>query len=186
MAAESDPPTVELIAAARNGDRAALDRLFTLAYDELHHMAHLVRRRGDGETLRTTALVHEAYFKLKPDRELAIQDQAHFTHIVARAMRQVLVDGARRRRAERRGGDATPVTLDESVRAAPMRTEEILALEEALEELERVDPRKAKVVECRFFGGLSVEETAAALDISTPTVKRDWRVARAWLAQAIA
>lgn len=186
MQSAHDPPTVELIRAAREGDRAALDRLFTMAYDELHHLAHLARRRGAGETLCTTVLVHEAYFKLKPDRGLAIEDRAHFTYIVARAMRQVVVDDARRRRAEKRGGNDLAVTFEDSAKAAPVRSDQVLALEEALERLEEVDPRKAKIVECRFFAGLSVEETAAAMGISTPTVKRDWRVARAWLAQAIA
>lgn len=185
MSSSQDPPTAQLIQAARDGDRAALDRLFTLAYEELRHLAHLVRRRGAGETLCTTVLVHEAYFKLKPDRGLDIEDRAHFTYIVARAMRQVVVDAARRRTAEKRGGDEVAITFDESASAAPVHSEQVIALEEALEELERIDPRKAKIVECRFFGGLSVEETAVVVGISTPTVKRDWRVARAWLAQAI-
>ena len=179
------PPTVELIRAAREGDREAVDRLFSLAYGELRHLAHLVRRRGAGETLNTTALVHEAYLKLRPERGLEIEDRAHFTYIVARAMRQVVVDAARRKAADKRGGSDTPVTLDESIRAAPVRVEELIALGDALDELERVDPRKARVVECRFFGGLTVEETAEALGISPPTVKRDWRVARAWLGQAL-
>ena len=181
-----DPPTLQLIQAARQGDREALDRLFTLAYEELRHLAHVVRRRGAGETLCTTVLVHEAYFKLRPDRGLDIEDRAHFTYIVARAMRQVVVDVARRKSAEKRGGDQVAVTFDESASSSPIRSDQLIALEEALETLESVDPRKAQIVECRFFGGLSVDETAAALGISAPTVKRDWRVARAWLAQAIA
>ena len=180
-----EPLTLELIRAARDGDRDAVDRLFSRAYDELRHLAHVVRRRGAGQTLCTTVLVHEAYLKLKPDRRLSIRDQAHFNHIVARAMRQVVIDAARRKSAEKRGGDEVLVTFDESSNAASARSEQVLALEEALQQLEKVDPRRAKIVECRFFGGLTVEETAAALDISTPTVKRDWRVARAWLAQAI-
>ena len=185
MSAFRNFPTLELIREARDGDREALDRLFSLAYDELHQLARVVRRRGASETLCTTALVHEAYFKLKPGRSLGIEDRAHFTHIVARAMRQVVVDVARRRQAGNRGGDEVPVTFQESANAAPLRSDQVIALEDALEELERVDPRKARIVECRFFGGLTIEETATALGISPPTVKRDWRVARAWLAQTI-
>ena len=177
--------TKELIRAARSGDRAATDRLFEGAYEELRQLAHVVRRRGAGETLNTTALVHEAYFKLSPGKGLALNDRAHFVYIVARAMRQVLVDSARKRMADKRGGGQIAVTLDGQAEAAAVRPEQIIVLEEALAELEAVHPRRAKVVECRFFGGLSVEETAAFLGISTPTVKRDWRVARAWLAQAI-
>lgn len=179
------PPTIELIRAARNGDREAVDRLFSLAYGELRHLAHIVRRRGASQTLNTTALVHEAYLKLRPEQGLTVEDRAHFTYIVARAMRQVVVDAARRKAAEKRGGGEAAVTLDESLRAAPVRAEQLVQLEDALRELEQVDPRRAKIVECRFFGGLTVEETAAALGVSAPTVKRDWRVARAWLAQAI-
>jgi len=181
----SGPPTVELIRAARDGDRDALDRLFSLAYGELRHLAQLVRRRGAGQTLNTTALVHEAYLKLRPDQGLALEDRAHFTYIVARAMRQVLVDAARRKTAAKRGGGEAAVTLDESVSAAPVRAGQLMQLEEALQQLEQVDPRRARIVECRFFGGLSVDETAGALGISAATVKRDWRVARAWLAQSI-
>lgn len=181
----TDPPTVELIRAAREGNREAVDRLFSLAYGELRHLAHVVRRRGAGQTLNTTALVHEAYLKLRPDDALALEDRAHFTYIVARAMRQVVVDAARRRTAAKRGGGEAVVTLEESMTSAPVRAEQLLKLEAALRELEQVDTRRASIVECRFFGGLTVEETAHALGISTPTVKRDWRVARAWLAQAI-
>jgi RNA polymerase sigma factor (TIGR02999 family) len=177
--------TVELIRAAREGDRDAVDRLFSLAYDELRHLARLVRRRGAGQTLNTTALVHEAYLKLQPERGLSLVDRAHFTYVVARAMRQVVVDAARRRLAAKRGGDDAVVTLDESISATPVRAEQLIRLEETLRELEQADPRRAKIVECRFFGGLTVEETAHALGISAPTVKRDWRVARAWLAQSL-
>lgn len=177
--------TVQLLHAARDGDDEAVDRLFTLAYGELRHLARLVRRRGAGETLDTTALVHEAYLKLTPGRAMDIKDRAHFTYIVARAMRQVLVDAARRKGAAKRRGGEVAVTLEEGLAAAPMRSAQLVALEEALSELERVDPRRAKIVECRFFGGLTVEETAEVLDVSAPTVKRDWRVARAWLADAI-
>jgi RNA polymerase sigma-70 factor (ECF subfamily) len=179
-ASESD-----LVAAVRRGEKQAIDRLFSLAYDELRHLAHLVRARSDSATLQTTALVHEAYFKLKPERPLSLEDRAHFTYVVARAMRQVLVDDARKRAAEKRGGDLLPVTLTDDVASDGLELHQLLALDEALETLGRFDPRKASIIECRFFGGLSVEETATALGVSTPTVKRDWRVARAWLAQAL-
>ncbi len=177
--------TVQLIEAARQGDARAIDRLYELAYDELRHLARVVRRRGAGETLNTTALVHEAYFKLAPGRELAIRDRAHFTYIVARAMRQVLIDEARRKTAAKRGGQQDWLTLQDDANAAPIRPEELVAMEEALVDLEAFDPRRAQVVECRFFGGLSVEETAEALGVGSATVKRDWRVARAWLADAL-
>ena len=178
--------TVELIQAARDGDRDAVDRLFSLAYGELKELAHLIRGRDGAQTLNTTALVHEAYLKLRPERGLDLDDRAHFTHIVARAMRQVVIDEARRRSAEKRGGGDVAVTLDESLWQGPVRAEELLKLDDAMTELEHVDPRRARIVECRFFGGLSVEETASALGVSTPTVKRDWRVARAWLVEAMA
>jgi RNA polymerase sigma factor (TIGR02999 family) len=175
--------TEALLRGAREGDREALDTLFTLAYDELRRIARRVRG-GRNETLSTTALVHEAYLKLLPSAVPA-NDAAHFKLLIARAMREVLIDGARRRHASKRGGTDLAVTLDEELQAAPLKAVELLELHSALEELERVDSRRAAVVECRFFGGLDVEETAAALDLSTATVKRDWRVARAWLAQAM-
>lgn len=182
----SESPTLGLIRAARDGDRDAVDRLFSLAYDELRHLAHVIRSRGSGQTLNTTALVHEAYLKLQPNEGLALEDRAHFTHIVARAMRQVVVDAARRKAADKRGGGTPDATLDESSGSQPLRAEQLVQLDDALKDLEVLDPRRAKIVECRFFAGLTVEETAAALGVSSPTVKRDWRVARAWLAQSIA
>jgi len=178
------PTTEELLRGAREGDKESLDALFALAYDELRRIARRVRD-GRNETLSTTALVHEAYLKLLPS-SLPANDAAHFKLLIARAMREVLIDGARRRHAGKRGGDDVAVTLDDDLQAVPLKAAELLELHAALEDLERVDPRRAAVVECRFFGGLDVEETAAALDLSTATVKRDWRVARAWLAQAIA
>jgi len=184
--ADSDPEVAELIRAARRGERDAIDRLFSLAYEELRRLARLVRRQGAGNTLDTTALVHEAYLKLGRGRALAVEDRAHFTYIVARAMRQVVVDGARRRLTARRGGGDVAVTLDEAASPTPVRPERLIQLEEALQELEQADPRRAQVVECRFFGGMGVEDTARALGVSVPTVKRDWRVARAWLAQSLA
>ena len=171
--------TVELVRSAREGDRGAVDRLFALAYAELLERAHGLRRSG------APALVHEAYLKLRPGRELDIEDSTHFGYVMVRAMRQVLVDQARRRGAAKRGGGDEVLTLHDHDGAVSIRSEQLLALDDALERLAAFDPRRAQVVECRFFCGLSVEETAETLRISEPTVKRDWRVARAWLAQEL-
>jgi RNA polymerase sigma factor (TIGR02999 family) len=177
--------TIEsLLRGAREGNRESFDALFSLAYDELRRIAKSVR--GDRlSTLSTTALVHEAYLKLLPSKVPA-NDAAHFKLLIARAMREVLIDAARRRQAGKRGGGEIAITLDDALQAAPLKAAELLELHEALEELSRVDPRRAAVVECRFFGGLDVDETASALNLSTATVKRDWRTARAWLSHALA
>jgi RNA polymerase sigma factor (TIGR02999 family) len=175
--------TQELLRGAREGDKESLDALFTLAYQELRRIAHAVRQ-GRDQTLSTTAIVHEAYLKLLPSGVPA-NDAVHFKRLIARAMRDVLVDAARRSGAQKRGGDNISVTLDDEVQAIAVKSAELLELEEALRQLEAVDKRRAAVVECRFFGGLSVEETAAALELSTATVNRDWRIARAWLAQSL-
>ncbi|HVF39083.1 MAG TPA: ECF-type sigma factor [Gemmatimonadaceae bacterium] len=182
-ARESFARTEVLLRGAREGDRASLDALFALAYDELRRIARRVRR-GSPETLSTTALVHEAYLKLLP-ATVPANDAAHFKLLIARAMREALIDAARRRHADKRGGGELAITLDESIQSVPLKAAELLDLHHALEDLNRVDPRRAAVVECRFFGGLDVEETAEALDLSTATVKRDWRIARAWLAHAL-
>ena len=175
--------TEGLLRGARAGDKEALDTLFTLAYEELRRIARKVR--GDrNATLSTTALVHEAYLKLIPS-SLPAKDAAHFKLLIARAMREVLIDAARRRTATKRGGGDLAVTLDDTLQAAPLKAAELIELHEALEELSRLDPRRASVVECRFFGGLDIDETAEALGLSTATVKRDWRVARAWLAHTL-
>ena len=175
--------TEDLLRGARGGDKQSLDSLFTLAYDELRRIARRVR--GDhAQTLSTTALVHEAYLKLLPSG-IPANDAAHFKLLIARAMREVLIDAARRRQAGKRGGGDLAVTLDDDIQAMPLKAAQLLDLHDALEELNRVDPRRAAVVECRFFGGLDIDETAAALGLSTATVKRDWRVARAWLAHSL-
>lgn len=186
----SSPPhggeITRLLRAARAGDDAAVERLIELAYDELRALARRVRVGRERETLNTTALLHEAYLKLAPGGFESVSDGLHFRRLMARAMRQVLVDAARRRSRVKRGGDAAPVTLDTALhRVETIEPETLLDLDRALEELRSVDERRADVVECRFFGGLDVSETADALGTSTATVKRDWRVARAWLAQAI-
>lgn len=183
-----DSPTGVLLVAARAGDTAAFDRLFARVYDELARVAHRVRRRsGDGETLDTTALVHETYLKLLPAHrgDRAWHDRAHFLAIAACAMRQVLVNAAHARLAEKRGGGAVGVPIDDVAVAAPVRPEHLIALDEALAQLAVLDARQARVVEARVFAGLTAEETAEVLGVSVPTVQRDWRAARAWLARAL-
>ena len=174
-----------LLAALREGDRSALDRIFPLVYEELRDRAHgqLARRRS-GDTLSTTALVHESYLKLAGSSHQSYHDRIHFFAVASRAMRQILVDYARRATAGKRDGGRA-VSLEPERIADAGRSEELLALDEALESLERLDPRLAKIVELRFFGGLSVEETADVMEISPRTVKRDWRKARAFLFDAV-
>ena len=170
----------------RRGRRDALDDVVPLIYDELRRIAaiQLSGERPD-HTLNTTALVHEAYFKLVDIRRVDWQDRAHFFAVAARQMRRILIDHARRRRREKRGGDAVLVPLDEAAGLPSMDAESLILLDDALEALEKRSERQARVVECRCFVGLSVDETAAALDISTATVKRDWAFARAWLNQQL-
>jgi RNA polymerase sigma factor (TIGR02999 family) len=177
----SSSPVTQLLHSARGGDTEALDQLIPLVYDELRHLARLVRSDRGYATINTTGLVHEAYEKLLPS-DVEWQDRTHFFRVAARAMRQVLIDAARKRQAEKRGGSKKNVTFDEQLYERPMNDEELIMLDDALVRLARMDPRQARIVECRFFAGLTVEETAAALDISAPTVYRDWRAARAWLA----
>lgn len=180
MSSPSSPVT-QLLHSARKGDTEALDQLIPLVYDELRRLAHVVRRDRGYATINTTGLVHEAYEKLLPS-EVEWQDRTHFFRVAARAMRQVLIDGARKRQAEKRGGINKDVTFDEQLYERPMNDEELIVLDDALDRLAQMDRRQARIVECRFFAGLTVEETATALDISAPTVYRDWRAARAWLA----
>jgi RNA polymerase sigma factor (TIGR02999 family) len=172
----------DLLAAWRGGDPAARDQAFATVYDDLRALARRhVRRLRPGETLRTTALVHEAYLKLSRGQSLPVQDRAHFFALASRAMRQVLVDAARTRRAAKRGGDAPPATLDDDALRVDAAGEEILGLDRALARLAALDPRAASVVEWRYFGGLSEPEIAAALGVTERTVRRDWRQARAFL-----
>ena len=169
-----------------SGDEAALDELFPIIYDELRAIAHRHRRGWDGDTtIGTTALVHEAYLKLTGVGQVHATSRLHFLRVASRAMRQILSNYARDRRAVKRGGDAAHVSLelvgDEAAGPAAADVDSIAALEEALGRLEKLDPRLSEVVECRFYGGMSVEDTAAALGVSAATVKRDWALARAWL-----
>ena len=163
-----------------------LDRLVPLLYDELRELAHraLANERPD-RTLQTTALVHEAYLKLVDDTKVTRQGRGYFFAAAARAMRQVLVDEARRRNAKKRGAGVAPTSLDESQLGVDGLAVELLDLDDALEQLAQRNPRHARVVECRYFGGLSVEETAEALGTSPRTVKYDWALARAWLFETL-
>lgn len=164
------------------GEDAALGELFSVAYAALHDLAHVQRRRWSGqETLSTTALVHEVYLKLSYQESPRWRSREHFFGVAARAMRHILIDYAERRHAAKRGGRSTPLPVDETPLIDDSRIEDMLALDEALTRLARQNPRQVRVVECRFFAGLEVEDTAAALEISPTTVKRDWRRAQAWL-----
>jgi len=162
-------------------DRRALDEIFTLVYDELRQLARAVRRRDAYASISPTALVNEAWVKMADSAPSTTLSRLHFKRIAARAMRQVLVESARRRNAAKRGGGALPSTLEESL-AAPSTPEHLLELDAALSELARLSPRQAAVVEARFFGGMEVVETAELLGVAEATVQRDWRAARAWLA----
>ena len=163
----------------RAGDREAANRLFPLVYRELQALAHRqLARHVPGDSLVTTALVHEAYLKLVDRRRASFNDRGHFFAVAARAMRQILVDQARKRSSQKRGGGLHRIDLDEQKVPLAERAAEVVALDEALTRLEVIEPRLGRVVELRYFGGLSVEETAEALDLSPPTVKRDWRKAR--------
>jgi RNA polymerase sigma factor (TIGR02999 family) len=176
----------ELLVALSAGDRGAMDRLFPLVYRELQACAHRqLARRSSGETLNTTALVHETYLKLTANDRQTYTDRVHFFAVAAGAMRQILVDYARRAAAGKRGGGMREVSLDLAKVGAAGRADELIALDEALTELAAADARLARTVELRFFGGLSVEETADVLGTSPRTVKRDWRKARAYLYDAL-
>ncbi len=165
-----------------NGNQAALDKLMPLVDRELHRLAHhYMRRENAGHTLQTTALVNEAYLKLIDQKHVHWKNRAHFFALSAQLMRRILVDHARGRQYAKRGGGAQRISFDEALVISPERGADLVALDEALNKLAAIDPRKSKVVELRFFGGLSVEETAEALTISTVTVMREWSMAKAWL-----
>lgn len=179
----SDPPDLtSLLTAARDGGAEALDRLFSEVYEQLKQLAHTQRRYWDGDyTLNTTALAHEAYLKLIKQDHAGWEDRAHFMCIASKAMRHILVNYAERRHAQKRGGGAEAVPLHESNPIAPQAAKEILDLHEALDRLADIAERPVQVVECRFFAGLTIRETAAALGVSRATVERDWIAASAWL-----
>lgn len=170
----------------QQGDSAALDQLTPLVYDELRRIAHrYMRQERDGHTLQTTALVNEAYVRLVGQQQIEWQNRSHFFAVTAQVMRHVLTDHARRRLYDKRGGGAEHLPLEETDAMTQERAAELVALDEALNELARLDPRKSRVVELRYFGGLSLEETADVLEVSVMTVRRDWRAAKAWLYKTV-
>lgn len=175
-----------LLASIRDGDRRALDPLFAIVYRELRALAHRqLAAARPGDTLQTTALVHEAYLKLVGATRTEWHDRRHFFAVASRAMRQIVVDYARARTAEKRGGEQRPLTLEEGQLPVAERAHDLVLLDEALTALESRNDRLARLVELRFFAGLSVEETATVMDLSERTVKRDWRKARAFLFDAL-
>jgi RNA polymerase sigma factor (TIGR02999 family) len=172
----------KLLAAWAGGDLAAIDQLTPLIHEDLRRIArrHLARE-GPGHILQPTALVNEAYVRLLDSQQVQWRDRAHFFALAARLMRRILVDDARARKYQKRGGDRQQVTLDGEALVGRERPPDLVALDDALEALAAIDPRRSRVVELRFFGGMSGEETAAILGISTETVTRDWRLAKTWL-----
>jgi RNA polymerase sigma factor (TIGR02999 family) len=172
----------ELIVAAGNGDASAYDQLFPLIYDVLRRIAHRkIAGERSGHTLATTDLVHEAYLKLVRLDKVAWQGRAHFLAVAARAMRHILVDYALQRRTAKRGGAYRRITLEDDLAIAEAADGDVLAVHAALERLQAIDERQSRVVECRFFAGMNIEETAEALGVSPSSIKRDWALARAWL-----
>jgi RNA polymerase sigma-70 factor (ECF subfamily) len=177
----------QLLAEARRGDDTAVPRLIPLVYSELHRLAvSYMRRERPGHTLQATALVNEAYLRLVEQREVGWKNRLHFFSIAARVMRRVLTDHARRGRAGRRGGNLQEVSLDENLPISNVHSGTLLFLDEALERLAKVDERQVRIIELRFFGGLSGDETAEALGLSPRTVDREWRLAQAWLRRELA
>ena len=170
----------------KEDERQSLDSLLPVVYQELRRLAAgYIRHEKPGQTLQPTALVHEAYLRLMKDRPDRWQNKAHFCAIAAHSMRQILIERARARNAQKRWGEKARITLEEELVQGGERTVDLLALDEAIERLAALDPAQARIVELRFFGGLTVEETADALDVSPATVKRHWTVARAWLAREL-
>lgn len=179
-----DRDVTDALLAHRDGAPGAFDRLVGLVYEDLRRIARRqLGRLRPGRTLNSTGLVHEAYLKMVDQSRVSWQDRSHFFAIAARAMRQILVDHARRRGRQKRGGDPKPTTFDENMTAVSDDAERILVMHDALERLSALDPRLTHVVECRFFAGYSEEETAEVLGVSARTVRRDWTRARAWLTE---
>ena len=182
MSGQSPKEVTQLLQAWSRGDETALDRLMPLVYDELRRLAHYyMTRENAGHILQTTALVNEAYLQLIDANTVNWQDRAHFFAISAKLMRRILVHFARSRNSQKRGGRLSHVSLDEAALLSSERDADLIELDEALTALAAIDPRKAKVVELRFFGGLSQEETGEVLGVSPDTVWRDWDLAKAWL-----
>ena len=182
----SQQEVTRLLADWSGGDAGALERLIPLVQPELHRLAHhYMSREGVGHTLQTTALLNEAYLHLVDDPKRNWQNRTHFVAAAAQLMRRIMVDHARERCSLKRGGGALRVTLDDTALVTEKRSEELLALDEALERLTAEDPRKSRIVELRYFGGLTEKETAAFLKLSDRTVRREWRMARTWLYRAL-
>jgi RNA polymerase sigma-70 factor (ECF subfamily) len=182
MRAASSHEASELLRAWSRGEDGALARLVPLVYNELHRQARrYMKREPVGHTLQTTALLNETYLRLVDCRQAGCEDRAHFFAICAQVMREILVDWARSRRALKRGGKVQLLPLDEALASSPQAGVDLVALDDALKALTRMDPRKGRVVELRFFGGLSVKETADLLQVSVETVMRDWKLAKSWL-----
>ena len=186
MTAPAKSELTQLLRAWGEGDHEALEKLTPLVYDELHRLAHhYMAREKPGHTLQTSALVNELYLRLVDIPQMSWQNRAHFFALSARMMRRILTDFARSRHYLKRGGEARHVSLDETAVVSREVDADIVALDEALDRLAALDPRKSQVVELRFFGGLDVEQTAEVLKVSAETVKRDWRFAKAWLLRAL-
>src|SRR5262245_54909095 len=182
MADSSPEEITQLLREWSNGNKEALDRLMPVVYSELRRLAaHYMRHERPGHTLQSTALVNEAYLRLAGARETHWQDRAHFFAVASQIMRHILVDHARSYRYAKRGGGAIKVSLDEVAILSEERASELIALDDALKDLEALDPRKSQVVEMRFFGGLSIDETAEVLKVSSMTIQREWRWAKAFL-----
>jgi RNA polymerase sigma factor (TIGR02999 family) len=180
------PEITALLIDWSNGSREALERLFPLVEKELHRLAHhYIRREQPGNTLQTTAIIHETYLRLIDQKKVRWQNRAHFFGISAQIMRRFLLNYIRDQKRQKRGGGALEVSLSEAALLTSKKSDDLVALDEALLRLAKIDERKSRVVELRYFGGLSVEETAEVLDISTVTVIRDWNMAKAWLAREI-
>jgi RNA polymerase sigma factor (TIGR02999 family) len=177
----------QLLAELTGGNQAVVNALLPLIYDELHRMAeNQLRRERKDHTLNTTALVHEAYLKLVDQSRVNWQNRAHFLGVASQAMRRILINYAEQRRAQKRGGDMVATTFNDDLIPREARADQLIDLDEALTRLKALSERQATVVECRFFGGLTHEEVAEVLGVSVPTVRRDWRLARAWLSNELA
>ena len=186
MAEKLSQDVTQLLMKWSDGDPAALDNLIPLVYDDLRRLAHhYLRSERAGHTLQTTALAHEAYFRLASQKKVDWQNRGHFFAVCAKIMRRILVDYARGRGSAKREGEARRTSLDEAATLGQQRRADIVAVDEALKELEAIDPRKSEVVELRFFGGLTIEETAEILKVSHATVEREWSTAKAWLYREI-
>jgi RNA polymerase sigma factor (TIGR02999 family) len=180
--AASQHEVTELLRQWRNGDKEALHKLTPLVYEELHRLAHqYIRRERPGHTLQTTALVNEAYLRLVEQKDVEWQSRAHFFAVSAQVMRHILVDYARQHASAKRGGKVERVTLDDKATVSRKRASELVALDEAMQALEEIHPRRSQVVELRYFGGLNNKEASEVLKVSEATIERDWRFAKAWL-----